>query len=76
VVNASIEKEIVEQLNALPYELQRQVLDFARALALSAPKGVPGKQLLHFAGAIQKDDLQAMAQAIEASCERINLDEW
>jgi len=76
MANASIKSEIVEQLDALPYELQQRVLDFARALALTVPKGVPGKQLLRFAGAIQEDDLQAMAQAIEAGCERINLDEW
>ena len=75
-VNVSIKGEIIEQLDALPYELQRRVLDFARALTLSEPKGIPGKQLLHFAGMIQPDDLQAMAQAIEAGCERIDLDEW
>jgi len=40
------------------------------------PKGVPGKQLLRFAGAIQKDDLQAITQTIEAGCERIDLNEW
>jgi len=76
MANASIKSEIVEQLDALPHELQQQVLDFARALTLTAPKGVPGKQLLRFAGAIQRDDLQAMSQAIEAGCERVNLDEW
>jgi len=75
-VNVSIKGEIIERLDALPYELQRRVLDFARALTLSEPKGIPGKQLLHFAGMIQPDDLQAMAQAIEAGCERIDLDEW
>jgi hypothetical protein len=74
-INASIKGEIIEQLDALPYELQRRVLDFARALTLSAPKGVPGKQLLHFAGLIQPDDLQVMAQAIEAACERTDLNE-
>jgi len=76
MINVSIKSEIVEQLDALPYELQRRVLDFARALALSVPKGVPGKQLLRFAGAIQKDDLQAITQTIEAGCERIDLNEW
>jgi hypothetical protein len=76
MINASVRGEIIEQLDALPYELQRRVLDFARALTLSAPKGVPGKQLLHFAGLIQSDDLQVMAQAIEAGCERIDLNEW
>jgi hypothetical protein len=76
MISASVKGEIIEQLDALPYELQRRVLDFTRALTLSAPKGVPGKQLLHFAGLIQPDDLQVMAQAIEAGCERTDLNEW
>lgn len=76
MIDASIKTEIVQQLDHLPYESQRRVLDFARALALSQPKGVPGKQLLRFVGAIEKDDLEAMTQAIEEGCEKVNLDEW
>ena len=76
MIEASVKTEIAEQLDSLPYDLQRRVLDFARVLALSQPKGVPGKQLLDFAGAIKRDDLEAMTQAIEEGCERINPDEW
>jgi hypothetical protein len=36
----------MEQLQFLPYDLQRQVLEFTRALALSVPRGVAGRQLL------------------------------
>jgi hypothetical protein len=75
-MDISIKRKLLEQLEALPYEFQRRVLDFAQALALSVPKGVPGKQLLRFVGAIPADDLQMMVQAIEAGCERIDLDEW
>jgi hypothetical protein len=72
--NSSIKVEIVEQLEHLPYELQRQVLDFVREL--SRPKGVPGKQLLQFAGTFKTDDLQAMSKAIEAECEKVDMNEW
>jgi hypothetical protein len=75
-MDISIKRKLLEQLEVLPYEFQRRVLDFAQALALSVPKGVPGKQLLRFVGAIPEDDLQMMVQAIEAGCERIDLDEW
>lgn len=68
--------EIVAQLDQLPDDLQQRVLDFAKALASSQPKGVPGKQLLDFAGVIEKDDLEAMTQAIKAGCEQVDLDEW
>ncbi|MDP2157570.1 MAG: hypothetical protein Q8K68_07680 [Nitrospirota bacterium] len=64
------------QIGQLDYEHQRRVLDFARALALSGVKGVPGKQLLSFAGAISIDDLKAMEQAIANGCEKIDLNEW
>jgi hypothetical protein len=75
-MDISIKRKLLELLEVLPYEFQRRVLDFAQALALSTPKGVPGKQLLHFAGAIPAGDLQMMAQAIEAGCERIDWDKW
>ncbi len=76
MTHSSIKKEIVEQLDHLPPELQRRVLDFTRALALSSLKGVPGKQLLRFAGILEPDDAQAIAQAIEAGCEQVDADEW
>lgn len=48
-----------------PYEIQWRVFELTRALAMSVPRGVPGPQLLRFAGAISLDDLQLMRQAIE-----------
>jgi hypothetical protein len=60
----------------LPYELQWRVLEFTHALTISAPRGVLGRQLLHFAGAIPADDLRLMRQAIEEGCEQVDHDEW
>ena len=74
--NATVKKEIINQVGRLDYEHQRRVLDFARALAISGPKGVPGKQLLAFAGTIPVDDLKAMERAIEESCEQVDRNEW
>ena len=71
-----ITQQITRQLDRLPFELQRRVLDFAENLTLSLPKGTAGKQLLRFAGAIRSDDIRAMTQAIKDSCERIDSDEW
>jgi hypothetical protein len=67
---------IVEQLKNLPHELQWRVLEFTNALAASAPRGVPGKQLLRFGGAIPSSDVQLMRQAIEQGCEQVDLHEW
>ena len=71
-----LKEQILERVSILPQEHQRRVLDFAHELAMSAPAGVAGKELLRFAGAIKADQLRVMAQAIEDSCERIDLNEW
>ena len=75
-MNESLQEDILEELDKLPIEQQQWVLDFARALALTKPVGREGKELLHFAGAIEVDDLNTMAQAIEQGCEQINIYEW
>jgi hypothetical protein len=46
------------------------------APAKITPVGVPGKELLRFAGTIEADDLRAMAQVIEEGCEQVDLNEW
>ncbi len=75
-MNTPIVDRVIEQLKVLPNDLQWRVLEFARTLAISTPRGVPGKQLLQFAGAIPLADVQVMRQAIEDGCEKVNADEW
>ena len=76
MLNITVKKEIINQIGRLDYEHQRRVLDFVRALAATKPKGVPGKQLLSFAGIFNSNDLKVMEQAIEDNCEKVNLNEW
>lgn len=68
-----IKDDIIAQLDKLPYDLQLRVLDFAKTLM---PKGVDGKSLLRFEGAIPADDLHLMSKAIEEDCERVDASEW
>jgi hypothetical protein len=65
IMTTSIADQVIEQLKIMPQDLQYQVLEFARNLTNSKIKGVPGKQLLRFAGSIPKEDLQLMSEAIE-----------
>ena len=76
MTESAITQQLIKQVDQLPLEFQRKVLDFAQALALALPKGVPGRSLLRFAGAIEAEDLEAMSEAIEAGCEQVNVDEW
>lgn len=71
-----LQGEILEQLRMLPVAEQCRVLEFARALALARPRGVPGKELLRFAGTIPRDQLQQMKDAIEEGCEQVDAKDW
>jgi hypothetical protein len=71
-MNISVIDEVIEQLKAMPQDLQGRVLEFARKLAQSQVRGTPGQQLLHFAGAIPSDDLQLMREVIEQGCEQVD----
>lgn len=73
MTNTAIKENIIAQLDKLPYILQLRVLDFAKAII---PKGVDGKSLLRFEGAISPDDLKLMSKAIEEGCEKVDINEW
>jgi len=60
----TIEQEILSQLHTLALSQQREVLAFVRILS-AAPMGVPGNDLLAFAGTIDVGDLDALRQALE-----------
>lgn len=76
-METQIVEKVIEQLKALPEDLQWRVLEFSRALAKStSATGIPGQQLLRFAGAIPLDDITLMSEAIEQGCERVDANEW
>jgi hypothetical protein len=73
-VQASLQKELLDQLDKLSPQKQRRVLEFARSL--SRPRGMTVDQLYAFAGSISPEDLKLMEEAIEEGCEQIEPDEW
>jgi hypothetical protein len=75
-VNSRITEKLIEQLQSMPYDLQLQVLEFARALNLSVARGVAGRQLLRFAGVISRSDVELMQAAIAQGCEQVDANEW
>ncbi|HPZ09107.1 MAG TPA: hypothetical protein PL110_13440 [Candidatus Eremiobacteraeota bacterium] len=66
--------KIIEQVDSLSPELQRQLLDFACKLA--GPKGISGKELLPFAGIMTFEEAQSINRAIEEGCEKVDVNEW
>ncbi len=75
-MNSSIINEVIEQLRAMPHDLQWQVLEFTRTLVKLQVRGIPGRQLLRFAGTIPLDDLNAIHEAIAQDCGKVDIDEW
>lgn len=72
----SVITKVVERMQLLPSDLQHLVLDFVQTLQVVTPQGVPGRQLLQFAGVIPTDDLTRMHQAILNACEQADVNEW
>lgn len=75
MTQVSLEQEILTHLHTLAPPQQREVLAFVRALAAS-PTGVPGPDVLVFAGMIAPPDLTALEHAIAEDCEQVDLNEW
>lgn len=73
MTTAIVKDSLIAQMDKLPYDLQLRVLDFVKSLI---PKGVDGKSLLRFEGAISDEDLRIMSQAIEENCERVDVNKW
>ena len=75
----TLQSELLSYLGQLGSNDQARVVDFARTLSgSSTPKkvGVPGKDLLRFAGTISPEDARQMIEAIEEGCEQIDASEW
>lgn len=68
--------EVVDAINCLPQNLQKQVLDYARKLKKVHDSKFLGSSLLEFAGSIPAEDLKIMSEVIEEGCGRIDLNEW
>lgn len=51
-------------------------MNFANVFELGKAKGVKGKELLRFSGAIKKSDLDIIELAIEEGCEKVNVNDW
>jgi hypothetical protein len=72
----AIKDEILKELERLPLDLQRRVLDFTRSLVIPLSEGVPGRQLLRFGGILTPEEADLMERTIREGCERVDPGEW
>ncbi len=76
MVSQALAENLIQEMDHMPVELQRRVLDFAHALAGSFPKGTSGKQFAEFAGSFSSEDLAEISAAINEGCEKVDPDAW
>ena len=75
-MSESVIPMVVEQMLDLTEVEQRKVLAYLQTLRTTTQRGIPGKQLLQFAGLIDTEDLAQMQQAIQRGCEQVDANEW
>jgi hypothetical protein len=76
MAEGTLQEQLLKEVHELPPALQRRVLDFARALAESTPRGTPGDELLQFAGTMTPAEADEFLRAIDEDCERVDPNEW
>lgn len=76
VVIPNVKEQILTDLARMTPDMQRQAGELVHGMIPEARKGTPGRELLRFAGMIDPISLKEMSEAIEAGCERVDLDEW
>lgn len=70
MVEATVKEQILSDLEQLSPEMQVRAAQFVHGLVEPVPKGIPGRDLLCFAGAIDAESIREMEEAIEDGCER------
>jgi len=76
MANSLIQDEISKELEYLPFDMQKRVLEFVRSLVSLSPTGVTGKELLKFAGTFTDNEAFEIKGIIEKDCENIDISEW
>lgn len=74
----SLREEILNQIDRLTPDQQREVLDFVLSLEEGLPEGIPGRDMAARAIAINfpHEDLEEISRAIEEDCETIDWESW
>jgi len=71
MVDAAVKEQILGDLERLSPAMQARAAQLVHGLVSATPRGVPGRDLLRFAGTIDAQSIREMEEAIEDGCERI-----
>jgi len=76
MADSTLRDRIMEEVSGLPPPLQQRVLDFVKTLARTTANGVPGKDLVRFAGVLLPEEIAAIARVVEEDYERMDESAW
>ena len=76
MVEVTVKEQVLNDLEQLSPEMQARAAWLVHALVEAGPRGIPGRDLLGFAGAIDAVSIREMEEAIEDGCERIDPEAW
>lgn len=76
MVLPAVRQKILEDLDQLSPEMQKQAVEAVHRLASPLPQGASGRDLLRFAGTLDGESAREMREAIEQGCGRVDLDGW
>jgi len=72
----SIKRQINKELDILPANLQKKVLEFVSKLARKkTPKRRDGEKLAELAGSLSQEEANELEEIIDRNCENID-NEW
>ena len=75
MTTAEFKEEVLKRVERMPPERYENVLTQLDAIA-ERPRGVPGRDLLKFAGILSPEAAAEMERAIEEGCEQVDHDGW
>jgi hypothetical protein len=76
MIDAGIQNELLQQVDRLPIDRQREVLAFVSNLVKSSATVKPPRHFLELAGTLPAEDAREMLQAIEEGCEQVDANGW
>jgi hypothetical protein len=76
VVLPAVKDQILQDLDQLSAEQQKQAAELVHGLVSRLPKGASIEDLMQLAGSLDDQSAREMMEAIEEGCERVDLDEW
>lgn len=76
MVDPKIKERILNDLERLEPAQQQRAAELVQGLLTPLPKGASVDDLIDLAGTLDDESARQMTEAIEESCERVDLDGW